>query len=631
MTKARDAAVCLAVAAAVFFLAYANGGFDVSTRAYAAIVAWWLLGLGALIGIGSGRLVFQRYVVAAPALLALFALWTLISIEWAPDAERAFAQFDQVSLYVAVFVLALILTRLVPVPVVVGGVAVALSAVAIVAFVSRVFPSSFGAVSGTSLLQALHTRLSFPLGYWNGLGIAVALAYPLLFSVMESRRSRLASAAAALPLPVIAVDMYLTSSRGAFVTSAVAVVAYLALGSNRWTGLAATIVAAGSGALAVSYVLPRKALVNGRMQTALGVHQGHQAALVIGLIALGAAVVWLGVAEFGRRLPSVPSVLGWATAGVLAAGAVVVIAAAHPIRRFDAFKQTAPVGGSGGTFVENHLLSSSGSGRWQLWHSAVSEFSAHPLNGGGAGSWQFWWLQHGSIPLFSQYAHSLYLETLAELGIVGFLLLAGALLVAGVGAVRSALLLRVPEVGGAAACGIAFFAAAAFDWVWQLGAVATAGVGMLAVALGALPAKHRLLAFQGSRFVRPLAVAAAVAAIVLQVPALAESIHLQNSQAADAAGQLTRATSEALAAKAAEPWAASPYVQLALINEQQVNYATARRYIGEAIRRSPLDWRLWLIATRLDTERGSIPAARRELAETRRLDVFASFLQNTGG
>ena len=45
----RNIGVGIGVAAAVFALSYANGGFDPTTRAYAGIAGWWLLGAGAAI------------------------------------------------------------------------------------------------------------------------------------------------------------------------------------------------------------------------------------------------------------------------------------------------------------------------------------------------------------------------------------------------------------------------------------------------------------------------------------------------------------------------------------------------------------------------------------------------------
>jgi O-Antigen ligase len=624
LTVLANGAAVVVVAASVFLLSYANGGFDTTTRAYAAITAWWLLGVGAALGLGGARSQLSRLAVASSGLLALFAVWILLSMRWAPDAGRAFAQFDQVSLYVAVFVFAIVLARLVPASVLIGGVALALSAVAVVALVSRLFPSSFASAASTSqatVLPTLYARLSFPLGYWNGLGIAVALAYPLLIATMCSRRHPLLRAAAALPLPVIAADMYLTSSRGAFTAVAVAVAVYLALTANRWLGLAATIVAGASGAAAVKFLLPRKELIAGQ-PTALAAHQGHVAALAIGLIALGTAVVWVAVSLLAPRVPRVRREVGWATTALIVLLAVGIVVALHPIRRFEAFKAVPTAGGTP-TTLTSHLLSSSGSGRWQLWSATVSQFRAHPLIGEGAGSWAFWWQQHGSLPLYFGYAHSLYLETLGELGIVGLLLLGSAVLLAVGGAVRASLVLRSSAVAAATAAGIAFFAAAAYDWVWQLGSIAVVGIGCLGIALGALPS-GRAVAWGRFGLIRPLLALVAVAAIVPQVVALSAELHLRNSNNAALALNGARARSEALAAKAVEPWSSEPYLQLALVAEQQGRYTEARTWISAAIDRSDRNYQLWVVAAKIDTERVHISEAAQDIAEAKRLYPGAS-------
>jgi len=618
-TLLRDAVVGIAVAAAVFALSYANGGFAPTTRAYAGIAAWWLLGVGAAFGIASARSGIDRLALAALGLLAAFDIWILISIRWASDAERAFVQFNQVALYVAVLGIAIVAGRRVPGQAVVAGVALALSGVAVVALVSRCFPSTFGLQPGSTILLPLKNRLSFPLGYWNGLGIAVALAYPLLFSIMVSRRSRVASALAALPLPVLAAVMYLTSSRGAFVAAAVAVVAFVLLTPKRWPVLVALVVAGGAGAVSVAVLVRKTALVNGDVDTPLGVHQGHHAAVWIGIACVVTALAWAVLVEAGRRLPSPPRRVGQATAFVIVVLVAAAIVLAHPVAKFDEFKSNAAIANTHGTNTTNHLLASSGSGRWQFWGAAVSEFRAHPLNGGGAGSWEAWWLQHGTLPgVFTQYAHSLYLEALAELGIVGLLLLLSAVVVAVVGAVRSALALESGEIAAAAACGIAFFAAAAYDWVWQLAGIAVVGVGMLGFALGAIPSTRSSAAGRLGAL-RPALALVAVAAIVPQYVVLAAGSHLRNSETAFNARDATRARSEALAAKAIEPWAASPYLQLGLVSEAQGNYAAAAHWLDEAIRRSRRDWTLWLTAARIETKRGDVGAARRDLDEARAL------------
>jgi len=624
----RNIGVGTGVAAAVFGLSYANGGFDPTTRAYAGIAGWWLLGAGAAIGIASARAGVGRLALAAVGLLVAFAIWAVISSSWAPDAERAFAQFNQVSLYVAVLAIAIVLARLVPASTLVGGVALALASVASVALVSRVFPSTFGLQPGRTLLTPLANRLSFPLGYWNGLGIEVALAYPLLLAIMTSRRSRVASALAALPLPILTADMYLTSSRGAFVAAGVAVLAYVPLTPRRWAAFSAIVVAGAAGAVAVAVLVHKKALVNGEMNTALGVHQGHRAALLIGIACVVTALVWLGLAELGRRLPTPPRVIGIAVAIAIVGVAIVAIVAAHPVAKFDDFKHNSASAAAHNTVTTTHLLSSSGSGRWQFWGAAISEFRAHPLNGGGAGSWQEWWLQHGSLPVFSEFAHSLYLESLGELGIIGLLLVVGAVVVAVVGAVRSALWIESGEIAAAAACGIAFFVAAAYDWVWQLGGIAVVGVGLLG-ALGALPST-RAGAWDRFGAVRPALALLAVAAIIPQVVVLAAGVHLRNSQSAFATGDVDRARSQALAAKAIEPWAASPYLQLGLISEAEHSYSAAAGWLDKAIHRSRRDWTLWVTAARIETEWGKVGPARRELAQARRLNPHSSLFTNAG-
>jgi hypothetical protein len=623
---ARNVAVGVGIASAVFALSYADGGFAWTTRSYAGIAAWWLLGAGAAIGIASARAGINRLALVVLALLAAFAVWILISVNWATDAERAFAQFNQVSLYVAVLALSIVLARIVPGSWVVGGVALALASIAGVAFVSRCFPSTFGLAPGQELLQSLGTgRLSFPLGYWNGLGIEVALAYPLLLAIMTSRRSRVASAVAAFPLPLLAAVMYLTSSRGAFVAAAVAVLVFIALTPRRWPALAALVVAGVAGAVAIAGLVHKTAFVNGQMGTALGVHQGHRAALLVGVACVVTALVWVGIAELGRRLSTPPRAIGIAVA--VAAGVLVLvgIVVSHPVWRFDQFKNPAAAAGSHGTFTTNHLVSSSGSGRWQFWSAAVSQFRAHPLNGGGAGSWEAWWLQHGSLPVPSQFAHSLYLEALGELGIVGLLLIGGAVLVAVVGAIRSALALHSGEIAAAAACGIAVFAAAAYDWVWQLAGIAIVGVGMLGFALGALPAE-RAAAWGRAGALRPILALVAVAAIIPQYVVLAAGSHMSNSHDAFLAGNAARARSEALAAKAIEPWAASPYLQLGFVAEAEGHFADAARLAHEAIRRSRRDWSLWATAAKFEAEAGNIRAAKRDFAEARRLNPHSKLL-----
>jgi tetratricopeptide (TPR) repeat protein len=183
-------------------------------------------------------------------------------------------------------------------------------------------------------------------------------------------------------------------------------------------------------------------------------------------------------------------------------------------------------------------------------------------------------------------------------------------------------------VAAAAACGIAFFAAAAYDWVWQLAGIAIVGIGLLGVALGARPSTR---AGEWGRVgvVRPLVALLAVAVIVPQLVVLAAGIHIRNSKAAFDARHYARAKSEALAAKTVEPWDAATWLQLALVDRHLREYDAAAAEIGSAIRRSPRDYTLWEAATTIDAYRGDVAAVHHDLAEVRRLNPNASIFQSS--
>ena len=118
----------------------------------------------------------------------------------------------------------------------------------------------------------------------------------------------------------------------------------------------------------------------------------------------------------------------------------------------------------------------------------------------------------------------------------------------------------------------------------------------------------------------------AVAAIIPQYVVLAAGSHLRNSQTAYTAGDGARARSEALAAKAIEPWAASPYLQLGFVAEAEGHYDEAAHWAHEAIQRSRRDWSLWASAAKFEAEAGNTRAAKRDLAEARRLNPHSTVL-----
>src|SRR5207247_266185 len=113
--------------------------------------------------------------------------------------------------------------------------------------------------------------------------------------------------------------------------------------------------------------------------------------------------------------------------------------------------------------LNRRLFNFSGSGRVPLWRAALHDFEAHPVLGSGAGSYEAYWLAHRGDPGKVRDAHSLYLETLAELGVVGLLLLLVALAVPLSVAVRARRQPLVPALFGAY---VAYPVHASLDWDW---------------------------------------------------------------------------------------------------------------------------------------------------------------------
>ncbi len=139
-----------------------------------------------------------------------------------------------------------------------------------------------------------------------------------------------------------------------------------------------------------------------------------------------------------------------------------------------------------GNETSDRFISASGTGRYQYWAAAVDANARDPLIGIGPGTYEYWWAREGTIPGFVRDAHSLYLETLAELGIVGLLLIGGFIVAVLVAAARKATR-GSPESRGlvaAAAAGCAAFAtAAAIDWVWEVAVLPVAFLLLAAAVL----------------------------------------------------------------------------------------------------------------------------------------------------
>jgi O-antigen ligase len=131
---------------------------------------------------------------------------------------------------------------------------------------------------------------------------------------------------------------------------------------------------------------------------------------------------------------------------------------------------------------------------------AVRAFEAEPVHGVGAGGWAVYWLRYRTISEFAQDAHSLPIQTLAELGLVGVALLLAFL--GGIGWTALRALRSAPALAyGPIAALVTYLAHAPLDWDWEMPAVTIValvlGGGLVSLA-GAPGASQSSSAMRGA-------------------------------------------------------------------------------------------------------------------------------------
>ena len=142
------------------------------------------------------------------------------------------------------------------------GLAIGIVAVGLLSLASRLFPDWLPAGQISDFLPSAFARLSWPVEYWNGLAILVALAIPLLLLIATDAKSLGARGLAIGVVPALAAVLYLTSSRGGFATAFAGIVCFWILTPRRLqTGLGIVLAVAGSAA-ALGVLLARDELVN---------------------------------------------------------------------------------------------------------------------------------------------------------------------------------------------------------------------------------------------------------------------------------------------------------------------------------------------------------------------------------
>jgi O-Antigen ligase len=588
-----------------------------------------LLVLGAASGASVGRpLGWALGLIGGLALLSAF------SSLWSGSTELSVVEADRVLVYLGVFLAAFLIAQTAQRRQrFAEGIAIAAILVVLLGLASRLLPDLFGVsdpvVSGP--------RLLYPLGYWNAVGtmcgITVAL---LLWMSREAAWSALRWASAAA-IPAAILTLYFTYSRGGLLSLVVASGCLLALSADRLWLLSTLAIGALAALPAVLAVQSRRSLADNLLDGA-AVDQGVTVLLIL-LAGMGLALLlFAGLRRLETRegagtgrmleLSRDPKVLK-ATAlvvAVVAIGAVLAIGG----RAWDQFSS------SDVRFPdrpEHHFSDLSGAGRHDFYRVALETFGDEPVLGSGAGTYRFAWDRRRSIDQPVHDAHSLYLEAFADLGVAGGLLvlaMVGGLLWIGFSAWSAATGRERARNAALLAVLLAFAVGAAFDWFWEIAGLAV----LFFLASGALVAS-RCAQLQATRpqpregayglVVGGLALAW-IAAIALIGPLLVDR-EIRASQSAAADGNLPGAVDHAESARAIEPFAASPYVQLGLLAELQGDYETAEERLSQAISREDQNWQLYRLRSRVRGEAGDAAGARADLERARELNPRAPELQ----
>jgi O-antigen ligase len=466
------AAGCVVLLAGPTALAFFSGGYFETPRVWAGLAAWLLVAVAAL----CTRHPLPRTapgLVATGGLLA-FALWTLASTLWAPIAGDAYGAGQIAMLYAGVLLAAAVLLRG---PAAQRAVEPGLAAGTVIVIgyglSARLLPGLLHFARSVSA----QGRLEQPLTYWNAMGELAALGFVLCARLAgdatRPRALRLAAAAATAPLGL---GLYLSVSRGALFACGAGLVALIVLAPQRAQlhSIALALVAGLAASLAAA---PSAGVTS--LAGPLGTREREGAIALVALLVIMAAAAAAQRVLAGRdhgaplRLPRRAPVVAL---GLVCAGLALAVVVGSK-------ESSAQPLSAGATRYETLH-----SNRYAYWDVALRAFASQPLRGVGAGGWAVRWLRSRTVTEGAQDAHSLELQTLAELGVVGLALLLAFLGGTGWAAARAHRLAPTAAAGPAAVL-VTYVVHSPLDWDWQMPAVTLIAVvlaGMvLALAEGA--------------------------------------------------------------------------------------------------------------------------------------------------
>ncbi len=595
--RAAGPLLALVPAGVLVGLGFASGGFLPGPPALVATLLAIALVLRLTAGERSWGAISGGYVAGAAA-LALLAGWTLLSATWSHAPARAIVEYDRALLFVLGFVVVGSLGRT-PERLrwAVRGLAAAALAVCLCGLVTRLAPDVWPIDPEVAV-----DRLSYPLGYWNALGLLAAIGTVLGFALTcDDREAPPVRVLAAAALPVLGATLLLTFSRGAIAAGAAGLVVLLVAGRPRAL-LSGVLVAVPAVGVAVVSAYRADLLASQDPASAAAAAQGHRVALVVVVCVVLAAVARALLLPVDRRVARLraPAPLRGRAAriGIAAAlGAVAVVLALalgvpHTVQRqYDRFVSGDRISHDTSADIHQRLTNPGNNGRIGQWQVAWRAFQAEPLHGRGAGTYALDWDRGRTAIYQAEDAHSLYVEVLGELGIVGFVFVVGAVLLVLAGFLARS---RGPDrvVGGALlGAGVAWALHAGVDWDWEMPAITfwLFAVGGLALAAPAVTAPGRELPPLG----RILLALGCLVLVLLPARVLLSEGPLRDSARAFARGDCDTTIDRALDSSGALGVRPDPFILLGYCDVRVGRADLAIRAFDEAVGKDPRNWEGW--------------------------------------
>ena len=424
-------------------------------------------------------------VLAGLGLLAAYAAWSLISIAWAEQEADAWDGGNRTLAYLVVLALFALW------PVGAGGARLLIA----------VFSLGIAAIGLVEILRAdgsgfpggffIDVRFAEPAGYINANVALWTLGLLGCLTLASGRDAHPALRASGLGGAALLAGLALLGqSRGWALALPVGLLVLIVLSPDRGRAALAAL-AVGLGVFVIR-------------QPLLDVHDDYTPARFDGLLADATAYLVLMAAVLGvagalwalaerrmRRRAREPFRLG--RAGAVALGVVALAAggaAAAATEPWDRVSDTwNEFREGGGPDPGGSRFASGGSNRWDFWTVAWDAFRDHPVRGLGAENFQRLYLRVGTSTEKPRYPHSLELGVLSQLGLVGALLLGGALaaLVAAAARVRRGSYERRAAAAAAVALFGYWLAHASVDWFWEFAALTGPAVAMLGLATALAP------------------------------------------------------------------------------------------------------------------------------------------------